>query len=395
MNNSATKTRFAVVVSILLLVFAAVLGGCTDDEEPGDGFGNDVDQQDTDTDDEDPDAGEDADDVDEDTDGDDVVDGPCRGVECEDDEFCEDGVCIESGHGYACQDAIELDLDEAGTETVSADPREAPIDVPTNCSAADGPQTVFEISVDTTTRLTTSIPEFDFATPPVKELRASHCDDPVAADSDYGDDGCSINSQNFIVEPDDEYYLIVRPDPDELIGEFDLEVEVEPLVCEPGERSCEDGDVHRCAGGDELVEHPCVDGCTDGQCVGDGCANPIVLEGDISFTAEMDSFHNNLDFSNSPACSTLGAEGPDTDGQDIVFSLPDLTEGQTVHASSPGGHYRIGIMEDCSEASTQCVDGNSTDEEFEWTVDTAGDYYLAFNRSTTSSESAEFSIDID
>ena len=382
------RLRVIGLICVALLFFAGTLGACSDDEDPG-GAGNFEPGNQTPGDPE-LDVGDDADEPEEDVDDDEDVEeekDPCVDVECSDGMFCQGGECIEGGLGYSCADPMRLNLNSEGTKTVTGNPSAQPPTENTSCSddGDESPQMVFGFSVDQPTLLTARVANSEHLL--VNEMRVGQCDNHTLAD------GCSMNEQNWVVEPDLDHFMIVEANSGWMVGEFELELEVVHLVCEAGERNCREGNMVRCSGGMDTVEVACPFGCEEGECIGDSCSNPLVVDGSMSMEVNTASFHNLVDFGDSPSCSSLGAEGPTTNGQDLVVSLPGLTAGQTVQATSPGGYYRIGLLEECQSAP-QCVVGNSTGGELNWEVDVSGDYFVIFNRATSTNEDAEFSIDI-
>lgn len=385
MKNIIKELRLVGFIGcVFILFFAGMTTGCTEDHEPirpgptdGSGGGtNQTNQGDSDT--GDPDVDE--------------PPGESCDEECEDGEVCHDDECIQLVEGISCMNPMELDVSEAGTVTATLNPQQEPILDGTTCADEESPQGVFSLSVETASRLTARVSDSQFASPLIKELRVGQCDNETMAE------WCSINTQNWIAEPDTDYFIIVEADAQGLVGEFELEVEVEPLVCNPGERSCDGGDRTYCAGGDQIVTYSCVDGCVDGKCVGDGCANPFeTTETGKTVSTSLSSYHNNFDFSSDTAnCSSSGS-GVTTSGQDLVFSLPGLDAGQTVEVLLPEvdeSSYAIGVMKTCLETAPDCVYGHTTSGDFEWMPQEAGDYFLVINRFSLTSDDDERQFEV-
>lgn len=393
MKMKTKRLRVVAIVSALLMVIGAGLTACSDDDpDPGGNFtpggGTDTDPGEE----LDADVGADVTD-DEDVGEEDVHDpgDPCDGVTCGEGEYCEDGDCVSVPHGLSCEAPHRLALDGAeGTKTVAADPSgETPL-LNTNCSedGDESPQSVFAFSVDEPMRMNARISESNHIL--VKELRVGTCDNRTLAE------WCSFNEQNWFVEPDTDYYLIVEANAEWMVGPFELELEWEELVCSPpGEWGCDDDVRTRCWAGEEVRYYDCATGCNAGECLGDSCQNPIELHGSMSVEADLNSYDDNINFEDSPSCSTNGSDGPSTTGKDMVFHIPDVSQGQRIEVTAPSTAYAIGIMDDCVDSGAQCVAGDDLNSKLEWTADAAGDYYIVVDHFTGGGEEQHFSIEID
>lgn len=378
---------------IALLAFAGFATGCPGEDDdphrPGPtGPSTDLD------------AGDDADvddpeDTEEDTDVDDPPDDSCGG-ECDDGEICQDDECIEVGDGISCDNPIEIDLDSEGTTLETVHPQNEPNLIESDCYHDDVPRVAFHLSGDAVASVNAQIVATDFPQTFEMDIRQGQCEfhssrlDPNNA--------CRGDGQtSWVAEPGIDNFLLVGTPEEPPTASFDIEFDVQHLECMPGERSCDGDDRLFCAGGTEERSYPCFDGCAGGDCVGDTCSNPVEVTASRTFNVEMDSLRNTIDFSDSPSCSSLGAEGPTTNGRDLVFSIPDIAAGQVIEATSPGGHFRIGLMEpnECNESAPECIAANSTGGHLSWEATAHGDYYVVINRaSMTEDEIAEFSIDI-
>ena len=392
MMDSIRWRRIVGLLAVVVLVGA--MTACSDDDTPpgsnviipsGDGGHDepDVGTEDADVDEPDVVDEEDADVGEEPTD-------PCEEVECDDGQVCEEGQCIPSEAGFSCGNPIWIDIGEEETKHVTANVATGPNLYNTTCSSDDqSPQAVFAFTPEVETRLTAHISDAQFVPPLAKELRVGEC--ASTANVEW----CSINQQNWIAEGGTDYYLIVEAQSGVEIGELELELKVEPLACEPGARECRDGSVFRCAGGDEEVEHPCPDGCHDGECSGDSCANVLEITGSTTLDVDLSSFHDNVDFSSDTAGCSSSGDGITTSGQDLVLYLPGLTGDEVVEVVRPDSAYAVGAMTACSGGTPSCIFGHSGSDDVIWEVEEPGDYYLVINRFSSSTEQVQFEININ
>lgn len=383
-----TSLRLMGVLCVVLLLSATAVTGCTDGE--GSSGGTPVPSGDGDGDGSGGDGEENQDNQDN-QDNQNNDEPSCDELECGSDEFCLDGECVTSGEGYSCDDPMILHFDSDETQTITHNPSGNDSELDTECSndGDESPESVFRVAVDNPSWVRVDIVDADHNL--VVDLRQESCEAATASVE------CSQNDYTEQLDPGEEYYLIVEATNSWMVGEYDLELQVEEMACSPaGDWSC-DGDTRvQCHGGTEEKEYDCADGCSDGECTGDSCANPIVIEGSQTVSAELDGYSDNLDFESSPTCSTSGESGSETPGQDLIFSLPDLAGGDLVEIEAPSSAYVTAVMDECPDdfESLECLAANSTSGELEWEVPEAGDYFVVMDRFSSSGETGEFSIEI-
>ncbi len=390
--------RIVGFICVALLVSTAALTACSDDDDPTNQniF---VPTGDTDTEDPDADVGPDPDpdaDHDDDTDVDEPGD-PCDGVSCSGGEVCVEGQCTSAtSAGYSCAEPYELGMLSAGEHvTHQADPRQEPNVLNTQCSVNDeSPQAVFSFSVSEVLNITldAELINPDLAHRMARDVRVDFCGSQVSSVD------CSADTapQHFLAEPGHDYYIIVEARTGSQIAQLEIDLQTEGVVCHPaGDVSCQSDELVLCHGGDEERFFGCVDGCTDGTCHGDSCANPIEVRESTTVTADLDGYNSNFDFSNdSSNCSSSG-DGISTSGEDLVFWLPELAGGETIEVIRPDTSYAIGVMETCGDSPPNCIHGHSSGSDFEWEVPSEGDYFLVINRySSSSGEEVDFTIEI-
>lgn len=323
--------------------------------------------------------------------------GTCGDTECADDEVCFEGQCeLATDAGFSCFEPNDLgELSADAEEIISAAAATGQANVlSTECGSdhEDSPQAVFSFSVAEPMQIDLSIDEAE--DPVVVEMRTGDCRDQEAATSCDND-----LEQTHYAEPGQTYFLIVEPVLDWNLGEFSIGLNTSALLCAPpGQWSCDGDNRVQCFAGVEERTYACGGGCTDGVCHGASCENPIEVTEAITVDGELGAYDSSgrFDFADSPACSTQGATGPTTEGQDLVFSLPGLVAGQQVivDTSESDTSNVIGILQDCSEEMTECIAGNDTDDFLEWTVEADGDYFVVIDQFTTDSGPFSYSIEI-
>ncbi len=320
---------------------------------------------------------------------------PCDGVECPDGEVCFEGDCqLEADTGYACADPFDLTgLSDGHQETVTADTTGQPNLLMTDCadeSSSDSGDAVFHVTVDEP-----GFVEFEFTdageNPMVAEVRQGSCGE---ADPDATCETLSEGSSvRFLAEEDTDYFIVVQARHDSTTGEFSADVSTEGVLCAPPGH--EEGGTYCGEDPDELIAcavteeefYECGADCEDGECQGDHCGNAIEVTGSITVEGDMENpaYFNHFDFEPYPGC-TDGSEnvGPVTSGQDVVFYLPGLVEGQDVEVdvsdSDPSvrADAVIGILNDCDEDNADCVDG-VRGHDMIWSVPEDGDYWVVVN----------------
>ena len=381
------KTLHRWVVIFCVLLVAVAMGACAEDDDNSNLLANTGNVEENDNQDEKDNQDEQNQNNQED---------PCADVECAADEVCFEGQCEPAADpGYGCHEPTDIgELSADDSQEVTADATGQPNVVSTTCGSEheESPQAVFSFTVDEPMEIDISIE--DSTDPLVIEIREDSCRDEEAATS------CdNAFEQTHYAIPGVTYYVVVEPVSQWNLGEFTLSFETSGLVCAPpGAWSCDDDIRVQCFAGVEERTYECGADCVDGECLGEGCHNPIEVTGSITVEGDVSAYDSSgrFDFSDSPACSTQGTSGPTTSGQDLLFSLPGLLEGQTVivDALDSPTINAIGILDECDEENTQCIAGNDTDQLMEWTVPADGDYFVVVNQFATSNGRFIYSVEI-
>lgn len=371
------------VMVVAVLAVAGLLWGCNGPDNGGNGglvFNQNQ---------EEPDVGHDADETPD----------PCAGVTCEAGQVCVEGICQQGGAdpGYSCAEPYDLGTLSGGLTQQNANPLGQPDLIRTGCSAQGGSaEAVFRFEVAQAAVLRIDV-DRAFEEIPVgimaKEIREGSCVSAEAAVE------CSINPITFQAVAGQEYFLVVEMNNDpENINEFVLEIDVEEFACSPpGARTCEGGESTLCFGGTEERVSQCAAECADGtECAGTACGSALEVRESGTFTGDYAAYQNRFDFSEAPSCSTEGTTGVSSPGRDVVFSLPGLTQGQTVKVDKGDlGLALLAVMSSCAESEAVCVTGDTTAGTLDWEVPADGDYYVVISPRTTVSGQFEYTIEID
>lgn len=428
-RNTGSHWRLALIAALSCLFIGAMVGACGEDAVDNDNAGPNH------TDNGDDDSCEDVDcpegaicedgecvpddpcaDVDcpganeECEDGECVEFDPCEDVSCPDGEICHAGECEPSGvdEGYGCAQPFDVTgLSDGDVVIERADPTGQPSHLETDCGAGeDSPEAVFHVRADEPAIVDiTIIDQHEDANPKAIEIRQDSCSDGETTGAGCSDEMNEGDSKRLIAGEGMDYYVIVEADFHNTPGEFDIEFAVESAYCAPPATQEEgtycgeaDDELLACAVHEEQ-EYTCGTQCIDGECEGDHCANAIPVEGSATASGdlEMPAYDSYFDFRPFPDCSAVAGagEGPTTDGQDVVFHLPGLVAGQDVDIRASGVPTpRIGIMDECDEVFSDCIEGFA-DHEANWTVPEDGDYWVVFNQASPQTDTQfEYSVEV-
>lgn len=318
----------------------------------------------------------------------------CVDVTCEVNEKCVRGDCVAPDAKLACDEVQDLGvLAIADTHTISGDTTGFVDTLSTTCGMEgpfNGAENAFTFQVDKDATVT-----FDLTTTVgvnwLMEVRRSSC-------MDNSDIAICNTSENitFPVLAGQSYTLIVEPEVGINTGAFTINATFEERVCNsPGARTCVDGNIEECRAGAELVTLECPDGCTEGVCHGDLCANAIEVTASTSFEGNVNALASEFNFGTEPSCGTNQVNGIQSPGQDLVLKLPGLLADQvvTVDASMDAQDDVIAVLKDCA-AALQCEGAVDLGDKLTWTVPEAGDWYIVVDKRLPSSGTYSFTVDI-
>ncbi len=223
--------------------------------------------------------------------------------------------------------------------------------------------------------------------------------------------------------PPGEYVLIAEPRTN-MRGELTLQLDLTPLVCFPvGQTECDGNDLSICAGGGATqLSRACAEPCNMGACGGDLCENAIVVDSlPYTFSGSVEGYLDRINFNEANSCtnpSTAVASGgnddpdqpdnPDppepgepsglirTPGQDVVFLVKNLTQGQKlfVDASAAAGDDAdsvLFVLDSCDKMTCHLA-VDLGDIINGWEIPADGDYTIILDRTTDNS--ADLGIEI-
>lgn len=343
---------------IALCLGAGVLSGCSDDEQTNNGP---VIRPDPDT--STPDSS------DQDA-GDTGIDAPDQDVDTPDSGDADTG----GPAGDLCEAVIDLGLIEAnGGASATGDTSGGTSQLDTSCGGTDVREVVYQFSVDGPARVNVEVQSQDTDQWTLGLYRDT-CDNPQRVKCE------DSRADVFIAEPGVTYFLVVEPS-DVQDAAFSLSMSMTELACSPmGSTMCDGDSVVRCESGFTEVTYSCAYACESDACGADICANAITVDtaGSHNFTGSYNGYGNNFNFQNRDDC-TSASVGVNTPGQDVVFFVPGLNQGQTLTVDASADEFQEGIFifEGTCSQQAPCAAGNLVvDGTLEWTADADGDYYV-------------------
>ncbi len=336
-----------------------------------------------------PEMGSDADGGDADT----GVPGECGNLGfCEGATKCVNGDCVALDAKLACDEVTDLGmLDIAQSKSFSGDTTGFVDTMNSTCGEGTtftGPENAFRFEVAAAATVTVDLTT-TAAVNWLMELKRGACGEGAEIQR------CSDSETfSFNASPGTVYYLIVEPAVGLDVGAFDIEMSFVPLVCVPGETTCDADNVVTCFGGTMETPYSCADSCTGTKCDGESCANAIEVTASTSFGGDIKAYTSDFNFAGISSCSTNGTGSPSL-GQDIVLSLPGLIAGQVVvvDASMDTQDDVIAVMPTCDTTPT-CERFVDLGDLLTWTVEASGDYFIVVDRPRNENGTFAFSVDI-
>ena len=336
--------------------------------------------------------------------------GPeCAGVECPDDRRCVRGTCVLADLLVACEVPEDLGTLEPGEVYMGTGDNSGYADgIVTSCGGdgeLSGSENAFLFTVEEPGVVDFEITATDSPFDWVIEARRDCADGGDAPAENNGMENntpsapavCSTSaSTSVVVEPGEEYWLLVEPNNSLDTGTFDWVLTFESLMCDPGRTCADDNTILACIGGMEEESLACGTSCNDGACAGDSCASAIEVTAGMSWSGNARAFTNTLDFGDEPTCSQDGVEGLSTPGPELILSLPGLTTGQRVIIDASmmdDNDNAIFVLSECSDA-VECLAARDLSDVLEWDVPADGDYFVVIDKFTNSDQTYNYTIDI-
>ncbi len=320
---------------------------------------------------------------------------------CHSSKVCVDGKCVLDTAARKCGDATDLGKLKIGVKKTAEGTlfRTSNV-ISTSCGPDDdilpiGAEAVFKFTVEQDSRIDFKakwLGQFD-------GLIAFHTDSCEIPGSTM--DSCfDHEQQSFYALAGHDYFMIVELNHGRS-DDFTVELTAKTIECIPGPNSntCVDGSFNRCEGVGVIAEYNCAAGCTGAntQCLGNSCDEPIIVTASTTFTGKNQAYNDQYDFQYINGCEVDGHEIP-TPGPEIIFMLPNLTQGQVVIVDAQTNDLNsnaIFITSNCGLPSKiNCLATAYDDEILTWTAPADGDYFVFIEKETGSGDNFHYSIDI-
>ncbi len=240
------------------------------------------------------------------------------------------------------------------------------------------------------------------------EFRRGSCLD---GEDEYG--GCQTGpSPSFYAPGGSTWYLVVEHSAG-TPGEFSIDLEAVETCSfgPPGESSCDQGDKYLCEridGTPTETQFECADGCTDAECAGDSCDNPITVNGagdGGTFSGDLAGYSADYNFANADeSCKPEpdSTDRIDSSGQDVIFEVT-AEEGDEISVDTTGDSYAnlVYIADFChaQDADMSCQEAwnDSLEEGGTWSVPSDGTYFVfidRFNSEVQEGEPFEYQVNV-
>lgn len=237
---------------------------------------------------------------------------------------------------------------------------------------------------------------------------------------------CDPNLETNFVLPVGEYILLAEPRVN-MRGELALQLDLTPLVCFPvGTTECNGDNVSICGGGGATkIDKTCIEPCNGTACGGDLCENAIVVD-TLPFTygGPIEGHSDRINFNTANSCvnpsnavASGGGDDPDdpdlgepgepgettglirTPGQDVVFLVKGLTQGQKlfVDASATAGDTAdsvLFVLDTCDKMTCHLA-VDLGDIINGWEIPKDGDYTIILDRTTDNNADVGIEIRVE
>ena len=179
-----------------------------------------------------------------------------------------------------------------------------------------------------------------------------------------------------------------------------ITIDVTPLVpCSPeGERTCVDGArIEACTTGfaspqvATRVVVDCPQGCEDNACLGDTCANPILVDSAVTIEAPGEALSNSFDNQGATGCSW---DTPSL-GREVVFQVDHVEAGENIEITitDPLRFYRVSIMQSCSETA-ECLESAVLGSVLTYEAPASGTYFVVVDAEFDLPAAPEISVEV-
>ncbi|TXD38059.1 hypothetical protein FRC98_03940 [Lujinxingia vulgaris] len=179
-----------------------------------------------------------------------------------------------------------------------------------------------------------------------------------------------------------------------------ITIDVTPLVpCSPeGERTCVDGArIEACTTGfaspqvATRVVVDCPQGCEDNACLGDTCANPILVDSAVTVEAPGEALSNSFDNQGATGCSW---DTPSL-GREVVFQVDHVEAGENIEITitDPLRFYRVSIMQSCSETA-ECLESAVLGSVLTYEAPASGTYFVVVDAEFDLPAAPEISVEV-
>lgn len=324
--------------------------------------------------------------------GEDAEPGPCPDTPCPGGQVCVDNACVELTRETQCQAATDLgELTTGSTLTAAGDLGEGNNALEATCGTGEASAVeqvfMFQVAEDSKIEFTPDWKSGQFFG--VVSFRHGEC---VSQDAEVE---CSSGDEPVYATAGETIYMIVEA-AGGVPGAFEIALDATAESCPAGQRSCNGDVLQICAGEGQSNDYQCAGACSNGDCAGNVCSNPIDVTAATTFSGDLGGYDSTVNFENNSLCETESGTAVPTAGSDLFFRFPGLTAGQRIAidvATPDTNNNAIFIGQDCA-APMACLQAQVTPETMEWSVPADGDYYVVVDALNLGDAAFQYSFDI-